>query len=60
MPLHIIHTMNFTAAVSQKKETIDTHQQVPFLLRYLRLFIIKPAVGWGVSVWQLDVFGSKF
>ena len=58
MPLHIIHTMNFTA-VSSKDMNGVPHQEDQYLLRYLRLFIKKPAVGWGVSVWQLDVFGSK-
>ena len=65
MPLHIIHSINWTTTLSggdvdstikyeaegKKDDTIRT-------LRYLRLYILKPAVGWGVSLWQLDVFGT--
>jgi hypothetical protein len=27
-------------------------------LRYLRVYIRRPARGWGVSLWQVDVFGA--
>jgi hypothetical protein len=45
MPLHIKHIINFN--------NIDNN---PF--RYLRLFIVKPANFWGVSLWQFDVYGE--
>jgi hypothetical protein len=28
-------------------------------LRYLRVYINKPARGWGVSLWQVDVYGEN-
>lgn len=47
MPLHVIHAIEldqYARAVS---------------FRIMRLFIVKPAVGWGVSLWQFDVLGSN-
>lgn len=46
MPLHIVHS-------------IALYNPDPTPIRLLRLFAIKSAVGWGVSVWQLDVFGYE-
>jgi hypothetical protein len=43
MPLHIIHTIH---PISNKKP-----------VRYLRLYILRSATGWGVSLWQFDVLG---
>lgn len=43
-PLHVIHTI---FPIKVKKP-----------LRYLRLYIQKSAMGWGVSLWQFDVFGN--
>ena len=42
-PLHVIHTI-YPLKVKRP-------------LRYLRLLILKSAMGWGVSLWQLDVYG---
>lgn len=42
-PLHVTHTI------------YPLKVQKP--LRYLRLLILKSAMGWGVSLWQLDVYG---
>lgn len=42
-PLHIIHSI-------RKLQTRKA-------CRYVRLYILKSAMGWGVSVWQLDVYG---
>jgi hypothetical protein len=41
-PLHVVHTI----AVDNKR---------PF--RYLRIYIMQPAMGWGVSLWQVDLYG---
>jgi hypothetical protein len=30
----------------------------PPVFRYLRVMILKPAMGWGVSLWQLDVYAE--
>ena len=43
-PLHIFHD-------------IDLSKSKHIVFRYLRLWIEKPAVGWGVSIWQLDIEG---
>lgn len=47
-PLHIVHTIHLE----------DVPMDCP-PLRYLRVFINKPARGWGVSIWELDVYGWK-
>lgn len=47
MPLHVIHTIDLN----------DISEKCPSL-RYLRLFINKSEMGWGVSIWQFDVYGT--
>lgn len=42
-PLHIVHTIT---PIANKK---------PF--RYFRVHILKSKMGWGVSLWQVDVYG---
>lgn len=44
-PLHVIHTLH---PLQSRKP-----------LRYLRLYILSSAMGWGVSLWQFDVVGYK-
>ncbi len=44
MPLHVVHTLSIS----------DNNCSA---LRYLRLYIKKPARPWGVSLWQFDVYG---
>lgn len=54
MPLHIVHTLDLydCCYAYQRARTTQSY-------RYLRVFIIKPAkYGWGVSLWQVDVYGS--
>jgi hypothetical protein len=48
-PLHIIHDVDISRGASGMTS--------PF--RFLQLFIEKPAAGWGVSVWQIDIFGEN-
>jgi hypothetical protein len=43
-PLHVVHTI----LVDNKRP-----------LRYLRIYIMQPAVGWGVSMWQVDLYGLQ-
>lgn len=45
MPLHVVHNITLL------------HPSAP--IRYLRLYILRPAVGWGVSVWEFDVYGRN-
>jgi hypothetical protein len=45
MPLHIVHDI-----------VLDELNQV-IEFRYMRLYILKPAAGWGVSLWEFDVVG---
>ena len=47
LPLHIVHTLNLN-------RTKD------IFFRYLQLVIEKPAAGWGVSLWQVDVHGKEY
>jgi hypothetical protein len=42
-PLHVIHTLHPLKSTKP--------------LRYLRLYILSSAMGWGVSLWQFDVIG---
>ena len=44
MPLHIVHT-------------IPNNPQRSKPVKYLRLKILKSVTGWGVSLWQWDVYG---
>ncbi|CAB9504393.1 expressed unknown protein [Seminavis robusta] len=48
-PLHIMHTL------AQRNST-NSNLQYP-KLQYLRLTIRKSAMGWGVSLWRVQVFG---
>jgi hypothetical protein len=57
LPLHILHTINFTTT-----DTLlggDDNINKCLRLRYLRVYINKPARGWGVSLWQVDVYGEN-
>lgn len=48
VPLHVIHPFKF-------KNTTDAPQ--PPRLQYLKLTIRSSAMGWGVSLWRIQVFG---
>ena len=55
MPLHVVHTIDWTTTAEARDEDVgDGHCR---RLRYLRVYIRRPARGWGVSLWQVDVFG---
>jgi hypothetical protein len=43
-PLHIVHTIRILEPM--------------LAFTYLRVYIRKSAMGWGVSLWQLDVYGK--
>lgn len=45
-PLHVVHKLSLSGTPPAQKR-----------LRALRLHILKPATGWGVSLWQFDVYG---
>ena len=62
LPLHIIHTIDFTAnkdAIKDlginKGDLVDGRCRI---LKYMRVFIRRPARGWGVSIWEVDVYGA--
>jgi len=55
VPLHIIHTLDVTGLGLGATTTGGKNRNPSF--RYIRLFITKPARGWGVSLWQFDVLG---
>ena len=47
-PLHVVHEIRLSSSRSKNK---------PF--RFLRLRILKSVTGWGVSLWQFDVYGYR-
>ena len=49
VPLHYVHTIDLPRGGDAAAAAAAAD------FRYLRLYIVRPAVGWGVSVWQLDV-----
>ena len=54
-PLHVIHTITMQSGDSKRKE-----QQHETLIRYLKIWIQRPGKhGWGVSLWQVDVYGLR-
>lgn len=46
MPLHIIHTIELAERAKMAK------------FKYLRLLIKRSVPGWGVSLWEFDVYGQ--
>ena len=53
-PLHVVHEIRLSAATD---EAVRAVRRRPF--RYLRLHILKSKTGWGVSLWQFDVYGFR-
>lgn len=49
MPLHVVHSVQLKPQQPQ--------QQLSY--RSLRVYVIRPARGWGISLWQVDVFGRE-
>jgi hypothetical protein len=77
LPLHIIHTIEWTASSPSSSLTLKNKKngqgnneshlrgggigrscQTTTVFRYLRIFIRKSARGWGVSLWEVDVYGT--
>jgi len=69
LPLHILHTIEWTTSsldnndqTSEGNDGSDRESSGPCqtttAFRYLRIFIRKPARGWGVSLWEVDVIGT--
>jgi hypothetical protein len=60
LPLHIVHTIEWTPKLDEKEALTSTQgdDHNCHKVKYLRVFIRKPARGWGVSLWQVDVFGT--
>lgn len=67
LPLHILHTIEWTAMSSNNEQSSEGNgkesssgscSSTTSKFRYLRVFIRKPARGWGVSLWQVDVYGT--
>ena len=63
MPLHVVHYLNWTFTNGSggnpgSRNDNESSYSKNGELRFLKLFIKKPAVGWGVSLWQFDVYGS--
>lgn len=64
MPLHVIHYLNWTSpdgrSNTASKSSMEGDSARNRELRFLKLYIRKPAVGWGVSLWQFDVYATTF
>ncbi|KAL7461207.1 hypothetical protein ACHAXS_001631, partial [Conticribra weissflogii] len=54
MPLHVVHTIDW----GDFDPEVEVRSRKCRTLRFLRIFIRKPARGWGVSLWEVDVYGS--
>ena len=54
LPLHIIHTIDWSGGGAISDESNERCHY----LKYVRIFIRKSARGWGVSLWQVDLYGS--
>eukprot|EP00521_Asterionellopsis_glacialis_P017641 CAMPEP_0195297914 /NCGR_PEP_ID=MMETSP0707-20130614/22367_1 /TAXON_ID=33640 /ORGANISM="Asterionellopsis glacialis, Strain CCMP134" /LENGTH=227 /DNA_ID=CAMNT_0040359841 /DNA_START=141 /DNA_END=824 /DNA_ORIENTATION=- len=50
-PLHIVHTVETSSLTRENQNDNDNSLQV------LRIFIRRGAMGWGVSLWHIDVYG---
>ena len=61
MPLHVVHTIDLSRPASDDAKGEDSEGSVTGgdcrRLRYLRVYVRKPARGWGVSLWEADAFG---
>ena len=56
MPLHVVHEIQLNG--NGKNDNINNpNRHRPF--RFLRLHILKSKTGWGVSLWQFDVYGFR-
>lgn len=56
MPLHVVHEIQLNGN-AKNDNTNNPKRHRPF--RFLRLHILKSKTGWGVSLWQLDVYGFR-
>ena len=55
LPLHIVHTVLLPQPDSGKNLGMNSGSGTGF--RSLRVYVTKPGRGWGVSLWQMDVYG---
>uniref|UniRef100_A0A7S4AD28 F5/8 type C domain-containing protein n=1 Tax=Pseudo-nitzschia australis TaxID=44445 RepID=A0A7S4AD28_9STRA len=53
-PLHVIHEIRLSDSTNDEVNKVR-HKS----MRYLRLNILKSITGWGVSLWQFDVYGFR-
>ena len=60
VPLHVVHTVQLREPIDTTRESYGAETEAtltqPFQL--LRIAIAKPAAGWGVSLWQVDLLGK--
>jgi hypothetical protein len=52
-PLHVVHDIRL------QPKNKDGHDVSHKAFRFLRLHILKSVTGWGVSLWQFDVYGLR-
>ena len=53
-PLHVVHDIRLS---NSNNDNINKAKHKP--VRYIRLHILKSVTGWGVSLWQFDVYGFR-
>ena len=58
LPLHIVHTIDWAEENDDRDDESKKGVENCRALRYLRLFIRTPVRGWGVSLWEVEVFGT--
>lgn len=60
MPLHVVHTVQLQMSrPAQQGLGLALSEAASTSFRRLRVYIVKPGRGWGVSLWQLDVLGVR-
>lgn len=60
MPLHVVHTVQLQMSRPAKQGIgLALSEAARTSFRRMRVYIVKPGRGWGVSLWQLDVHGVR-
>ena len=58
MPLHYVHNVTLKEQLSPEAITDGIHGE-PKLVDVIRILIRSSDHGWGVSLWQIDIYGLK-
>ena len=58
-PLHVVHEIQLLNDGFTNKNLSNNKAPKHKPFRFLRLHILKSVTGWGVSLWQFDVYGFR-